>query len=535
MHHGGALGQQKRLTRDLQVRWTLLQTGVLVSTTSTKDLTTSSSNGCRPLEGLRILITDLDLQQREHRGIAVYTKGLLRALKASGAETWLLTDFEPPMRDPGLRDLPKPARELIFAARVLEALMIGPSGLRSRWAEVKLTRKGGPLGRLMLYWNQLRELPARLRLRRRYAIDQLRRIRLHDLEDSPYLRQERLSYLEDVDGIVCARYLYLNASRLALGRRPTPLRMDLGRQFDGLVTTAPINVCTADGQRLVQTVHDLIPLEYVPHLDHVVLFARRVAGTLPARKLFVSQSSRRKFEQVYPRKGDRGGAVIVQPPSLQMPQGRARTLLNQDVLRPSRRAKARHGELRPFRYLLFNSSVEPRKNLLFVIKAYRLSGLAEAGVRLCVTGQLQKDAYSKAVGEQADESVLLTSYIDESTKANLFLHAMAVLSPSLVEGFGIPVLDGACVGAPVIASPSDSHAEIKKLQDFEQLVWLCPTTNPMDWAVAMRDLANAELLRIQDVDGERQRRLARYDHCEAAVFEQFQRTVCDQILSAEAD
>lgn len=503
-----------------------------MSAAFTTDPSNAGPVGDRPLEGRRVLVTDFDLQQREHRGIAVYSKGLLRALKASGAETWLLTDFEPPMRDPGLRDLSTAARELIFAARVLEALMIGPGGLRSRWAEVKLTRKGGPLGRLVRYWSQLRELPARLRLRRRYALDQLRRIRLHDLEDSPYLRQERLSYLQDVDGIVCARYLYLNASRLALGRRPTPVRMDLGSQFDGLVTTAPINVTTTDGQRLVQTVHDLIPLEYVPHLDHVVLFARRVAGTLPARKLFVSQSSRRKFEQVYSRKGDGGGAVIVQPPSLQMPHGRARSLLNQEVLRPSRRAKARHGELRPFRYLLFNSSVEPRKNLLFVIKAYRLSGLAEEGVRLCVTGQLQKDGYSKAVGEQADESVLLTGYIDESTKANLFLHAMAVLSPSLVEGFGIPVLDGACVGAPVIASPSDSHAEIKGLQDFERLVWLCPTTDPTDWAVAMRDLANAELLRIQDVDGERQRRLARYDRCEAAVFEQFRRTVCDQVLAA---
>ena len=490
--------------------------------------------GERPLEGQRILVTDFDLQQREHRGIAVYSKGLLRALKASGAETWLLTDFEPPMRDPGLRDLPGAARQLIFTARVLEALMIGPGGLRSRWAEVKLSRKGGPVGRLVRLWSQLQELPARLRLRRRYALDRMPRIWLPDLEDSPYLRQERLSYLQDVDGIICARYLYLNASRLALGRRPTAVTLDLSEQFDGLVTTAPINVCTADGTRLVQTIHDLIPLEYVPHLDHVVLFARRLARTLPARKLFVSESSQRKYQQVYPRSGDRGGAVIVQPPSLQMPHGRARSLLQQEVLRPSRRAKARHGELRPFRYLLFNSSVEPRKNLLFVIKAYRLSGLAEQGIRLCVTGQLQKDAYSKAVGEQADESVLLTGYIDESTKANLFLHAMAVLSPSLVEGFGIPVLDGACVGAPVLASPSDSHAEIRGLQDFERLVWLCPTTDPTDWAVAMRDLAQAELLRISDVPAERQRRLERYDHCEAEVFERFRRTVCDQILGASA-
>lgn len=493
---------------------------------------TVSPNSDQPLQGLRILITDFDLQQREHRGIAVYSKGLLRALKTSGAETWLLTDFEPPMRDPGLRGLPQAARNLIFASRVLEALMIGPGGLRSRWADVKLSSKGGPLGRLVRLWIQLRELPARLRLRRRYDLSKMQRFSLHNLYDSPYLRQERLSYLEDVDGILSARFLYLNASRLALGRRPQPVRMILGERFDSLVTTAPINVSTPDGRGLVQTVHDLIPLEYVPHLDHVVLFATRLASTLPAHKLFVSSSSRRKYENVYPRDRDRGGAVIIQPPSLQMPVGRMRGLLEQKTLRPSRRAKTRHGELQPFRYLLFNSSVEPRKNLLFVIKAYRLSGLAELGIRLCVTGQLQKDAYSKAVGEQADDSVLLTGYIDETTKANLFLHAMAVLSPSLVEGFGIPVLDGACVGATVLASPSDSHAEIKSLFDFESLVWLCETTDPMAWAWAMKDLANAELLRINDVDKERQDRLARYDKLSTQVFEAFRETICEQVLAS---
>ena len=496
--------------------------------------TSTSPASDRPLQGLRLLITDFDLQQREHRGIAVYSKGLLRALRASGAETWLLTDFEPPMRDPGLKELPEAARELIFSARVLEALMIGAEGLRSRWAEVKLSKKGGRLGRLLKRWAQWRELPARFWLRRRYQLERMPRFPLRALDDSPYLRQERLSYLQDVDGILCARYLYLNASRLALGRRPKPVRLDLGSSFDGLITTAPINISSADGRRVVQTVHDLIPLEYVPHLDHVVLFAKRIASTLPARKLFVSSSSRRKYEHVYPRSQDVGGAVIVQAPSLQMPTGRARSILQQQVLRPSRRAKARHGELLPFRYLLFNSSVEPRKNLLFVIKAYRLSGLAELGIRLCVTGQLQPDAYSKAVAEQADDAVLLTGYIDETTKANLFLHAMAVLSPSLVEGFGIPVLDGACVGSAVIASPSDSHLEIKALQDFDRYVWLCDTTDPTAWALAMRELAKAESLRISDLDLEREQRLERYDRTSALVFEAFRQTVCEQVLASIA-
>lgn len=486
-------------------------------------------DGRQPLQGLRLLVTDLDLQQREHRGIAVYSKALLRALKGAGAETWLLTDFEPRLKDPGLRRLPKRAQELIFAARVMEGLVSGPKGLRSPYWDSKLG-KSSLVSRLRRLWLALEEQLDRLPPRT-YALSDCRRVNLHEQIDSPYFRQERLSYFDDLDGIVCARYLYANATRRGLARRPRALPLTLGSQFDGLVTTCPLNVETVDAGSFVQTIHDLIPLEYVPHLDHVGLFGQRLASTVGAQKLFVSQATRRKFEQVYTSICDPGGSVIIQPPSLTMPTGRSRDLLKQSVLRPSRRARARHGELTAFRYLLFNSSVEPRKNLLFAIKAYRLSGLAEQGIRLCVTGMLKKDDYSKAVGEQADESVLLTGYIDETTKTNLFLHALGILSPSLVEGFGIPVLDGACIGAAVLASPSDSHREIKALHDFDQRIWLCDTLDPVTWAQAMRASAEAETARIVDADKERERRLARYDQTSSLLFQAFQSKICDQVTA----
>ncbi len=481
-----------------------------------------------PLKGLRLVVTDLDLQQTEHRGIAMYSKALLQALKASGAETWLLTDFDPRISDPGLNRLPQETRRLIFGARVMEGLMSGHGGLRSRYWDVKL-RKSRALSRLRRLWLQVQELVDQA-LPRRYELSKLKQVNLHEQYDSPYFRQERLSYFSELDGILCARHLYLNASRKALSSSPRPLVIELGPSFDALVTTCPLNFSLGGKGCLVQTIHDLIPLEYVPHLDHVALFGQRLASSVPARKLFVSESTRRKFENAYGPDEHPGGAVIIQPPSLQMPQGAHRRLLAQEVIRPSRRAKTSHGELRPFRYLLFNSSVEPRKNLLFAIKAFRLSGLSQQGIRLCVTGMLKNDAYSKAVGEQADASVLLTDYIDETTKANLFLHALAVLSPSLVEGFGIPVLDGACVGAPVLASPSGSHQEIQALHDFDQLVWLCDTHDPMDWALAMNDLAQAELDRISDAHTERQRRLIRYDQMSGLVREAFRQAVYDQIL-----
>ena len=59
------------------------------------------------LKGLKIVVTAYNLEQSEHRGIAVYTKALIRNLKESGAEVWLLTEFDFPLRKKGLNKLPQ--------------------------------------------------------------------------------------------------------------------------------------------------------------------------------------------------------------------------------------------------------------------------------------------------------------------------------------------------------------------------------------------------------------------------------------------
>jgi glycosyltransferase involved in cell wall biosynthesis len=482
----------------------------------------------QPLAGLRLVVTGLDLQQAEHRGIAVYSKALLRALRNSGAELWLLTDFDPKLQGASLRAAPAAARQLVFSARVLEALNRGFKPTLIPLASTKLARKSGLVRKALKLWAGLMELPGDLLMRKRYNLRRARRVDLSALYDNPYNRVERLLYLDDLSGIICARNVFVSSFRAALGKRTKPIRLQLG-DFDGLVTTCPLHLSCDAGKAFVQTIHDLIPLEYVQTTDHAGAFSRRLESCLGANRLFVSSSTQHKYRSSYGDGSATSEAVVVQPPSLQMPAPYKRRLLEQDVLHPSRHVKARNSSLQVFRYVLFNSSVEPRKNLLFVIRAYRQSGLAEQGIRLCVTGQLKKDDYSQAVAEQADDSVLLTGYIDENTKTSLFLHALMVLSPSLVEGFGIPVLDAACVGAPVIASPSDSHQEIRGLHDFSQLVWICDTRDPLDWAIAMKDLAAAELAQPQSIALQRQQRLDRYDALEAKVFDRFRRQVCDQV------
>ena len=480
-----------------------------------------------PLRGLRLVVTGLDLQQDEHRGIAVYSKSLLRALRLSGAELWLLTDFDPKLRGASLSRAPRGAQQLVFSARVLESLNRGFKPALMPLASSKLAVRFGLVRKALMLWSALGDV-GDLFTRRRYDLGLARRVELASLFDSPYSRVERLLYLEDLTGILCARNVFVNSFRAALGKNSKPIRIELG-DFDGLVTTCPLHVTCDPGKKFVQTVHDLIPLEYVQTTDHAGAFSRRLESCLRANRVFVSSSTQVKYNRSYGT-GSTSQAVVIQPPSLQMPTPWQRKLFEQDVINATRWSGIRNKSLQAFRYVLFNSSVEPRKNLLFVIKAYRQSGLAERGIRLCVTGQLKKDGYSDSVAEQANESVVLTGYIDESTKANLFLHAMLVLSPSLVEGFGIPVLDAACVGVPAIASPSESHREIQSINDFKELVWLCDTRDPLDWSIAMRELAESEMSKAESNSEKREQRLARYDRLKREISEQFRESLCKQIL-----
>ena len=81
----------------------------------------------------------------------------------------------------------------------------------------------------------------------------------------------------------------------------------------------------------MQTIHDLIPLEYVAHNEDPLMFSHRLQACISARRLFVSQSTANKYSayiqnsqqhssQQYSNKNDPAHeAVIIQSPSLYLP------------------------------------------------------------------------------------------------------------------------------------------------------------------------------------------------------------------------
>lgn len=113
-------------------------------------------------------------------------------------------------------------------------------------------------------------------------------------------------------------------------------------------------------------------------------------------------------------------------------------------------------------YLLFLSTLHPRKNLVRLVRAYSQSGLATQLVLAGKTGWLTQplQAQIAALPPAIQAQIRLTGYVDEADKAALLSGATAVLYPSLYEGFGFPILEAQACGTAVLTANSSSCPEV---------------------------------------------------------------------------
>ncbi len=114
-------------------------------------------------------------------------------------------------------------------------------------------------------------------------------------------------------------------------------------------------------------------------------------------------------------------------------------------------------------YLLFVSTLEPRKNVTGVLRAFRL--LVEWGYpgQLVLVGRW--GWRTDAIRAELDSSpvrdrVIHLDYVDRTRLPALYAHADALLFPSWIEGFGLPIVEAMACGTPVVTSGSSSMPEV---------------------------------------------------------------------------
>ena len=128
----------------------------------------------------------------------------------------------------------------------------------------------------------------------------------------------------------------------------------------------------------------------------------------------------------------------------------------------SREALA-HYKLKPKRFFLVVSTLEPRKNLRSLIIAYsRLSRANRDRLPLCIVGAPgwgTLDLPKNSLSLEREGSLRFLGFVPSEHLLALYTHTRAMLYPSIYEGFGMPIIEALACGAQVICSDASSMAE----------------------------------------------------------------------------
>lgn len=188
----------------------------------------------------------------------------------------------------------------------------------------------------------------------------------------------------------------------------------------------------------VVTVHDLAYLLHPGDVEAASLAYRRLVprGLARARAvLTVSHAVRAEVLEVYGLDPHR---VLVTPNGVDPAWSRATAPDDADRQRLDL----------PGRYVVFVGTLEPRKNLPWLVRAHR-QARAEHGEQvpeLVLCG-------GAGWGERADlEGTVRTGYLDADDLRRVVAGAAALVLPSRYEGFGLPVLEALSCGTPVVCS-----------------------------------------------------------------------------------
>ncbi len=203
-------------------------------------------------------------------------------------------------------------------------------------------------------------------------------------------------------------------------------------------------------------VYDLIA--FLPEMHPQARAARIERATIaPAirrarRLLCISEATERDLVERFPRAAGKTSVVEL--------AADARFARRRDPAELAA-AAARH-RLAPGGFVLATGTLEPRKNLLRLIRAHAAlpEGLREAHPLLLVGPRgWEADKILAAAGSD-ERAVRLAGFVPDDELAALYSGCTAFCYPSLYEGFGLPVLEAMAAGAPTITSNVSSLPEV---------------------------------------------------------------------------
>jgi glycosyltransferase involved in cell wall biosynthesis len=229
----------------------------------------------------------------------------------------------------------------------------------------------------------------------------------------------------------------------------------LPRIARGHLLWSPANTGPLTIGRQVLTVHDTAAIDHPEWFDTrfstwyrsiTPILARRVS-----RLITVSEFSKRRLLELT---GIPGSRVAVIPNGVD-------ARFHPRSVDEIRRMRKKTGII-PETYFLTVSSLEPRKNLSRLLEAWRLSAdRLPADVWLVIAGAEGKENVFRTANIQSiPPRVLFAGFVADEDLPALYSGAIALVYPSIYEGFGLPALEAMAAGTVPIVADSTSLPEV---------------------------------------------------------------------------
>lgn len=149
----------------------------------------------------------------------------------------------------------------------------------------------------------------------------------------------------------------------------------------------------------------------------------------------------------------------------------------------------------PKSFFLYVGVIKERKNLLNIVKGFREFKRGDkTDGKLVVVGKGGGEYYEEVVKlikiEKIESDIVFLGFVDDNELAFVYKKAITLVFPSLIEGFGFPVLEAMNCGLPVITSKYGSLAEVAGNAGI-----LVDPQNPGEISAAMEKIYSDNLLR----------------------------------------
>ena len=131
----------------------------------------------------------------------------------------------------------------------------------------------------------------------------------------------------------------------------------------------------------------------------------------------------------------------------------------------------------PEKFILYLGTLQPRKNLPFLIEAFVRVKDRLSGAKLVLAGSKNSHNFDRGICKIIDllgvsKDVVFPGFIGEDDKAKIYKMADIFVFPSLYEGFGIPVLEAMSQGVPAVVSDIPCLREVAR----EAAIYFDPRT-----------------------------------------------------------